>query len=69
VETKKNLFIKHRLTDTENKVIVTKGGRGNINYEFGINRYTLTGNYIQYLGRIWKGKESKKNRYILYIYV
>ena len=60
METKKNLFIKHRLTDTENKVIVTKGGRGNINYEFGINRYIRTGNYIQYLGRIWKRKESEK---------
>jgi hypothetical protein len=60
VEPKKSLFIKHRLAGTENKFIVTKGERGNINYEFGINRYTLTRNYIQYLGRIWKGKESEK---------
>ena len=32
-----------RLTDTENKLMVTKRerGRGGINWEFGINRYRL----------------------------
>ena len=33
----------NRLTDIENKLMVTKGERvrGGINLEFGINRYTL----------------------------
>ena len=37
-----NLFTKQRLTDVENKPIVTKGKRkGGINWEFRFNRYTL----------------------------
>ena len=31
---------RNRLTDIENKVMVTKG-KGGINWEFGIRRYTL----------------------------
>ena len=43
-----NLFIKqNRLTGTENKLMVSKGERwkGEINWEFGINVFTLV--YIQ----------------------
>ena len=34
---------RNRLTDIENKLMVTRGERdgGGINWEFGINRYTL----------------------------
>ena len=39
---------KSRLTDIENKLIVTKGERkGGINWEFGINRYRLYKTYKQ----------------------
>ena len=38
-----NLFTKQRLTDFENKLTVTKGEllAGKIDWEFGINLYTL----------------------------
>ena len=37
-----NLLTKHRVTDVENKLIVTKGERGGgINSEIGIDIYTL----------------------------
>jgi len=39
-----NLFAKQRLIDLENKLMVTKRerrGRGRINWEFGIDIYTL----------------------------
>ena len=39
-----NSFVKQRLRDLENKLMVTKRekcGRGGINWEFGINIYTL----------------------------
>ena len=37
-----NLQNRYRLTDIENKLLVTQGeNRGGINLEFGINRYTL----------------------------
>ena len=75
-----NLFTnRNRLTDIENKLMVTKGEmwRGGINQELGINIYTLlsikqinnkdilysTGNYIQYFVITYMGKESEKNRY------
>ena len=65
---------KNRLTDIENKLIVTRGERkGGINWDFGINRYRLlcikhidkdllcsTGNDTQYLIITYKGKESDK---------
>ena len=36
-------YLQNRLTDIENKLMVTKGERkgGGINWEFGINIYTL----------------------------
>ena len=66
---------RNRLTDIENKLMVTKGERwGGVNYKFRISRYTLlyikyinnkdwlysTGNYIQYLVIIYNGKEPEK---------
>ena len=59
-----------------------KGKGGEINWEYGINRYTLlyikqinnkdllysTGNYIQYLVINYKGKRIKKN-IDTYIYI
>ena len=32
---------KNRLTDIENKVMVTKGERRDVNYKYGVKRYTL----------------------------
>ena len=79
-----NLFIKQKQTHRHRKKIYGyqrgKGG-GGINWEFGINRYTLlyikqvnnkdllysTGNYIQYLGIPYNGKELEKEW--IYIYV
>ena len=65
-----------------------KGGggvEGEINQEFGINRYTLlyvkqininnkdllysTGDYIQYLLITYNGKESEKEYTYIYIYI
>ena len=57
-----------------------KGGEGGINYEFGVNIYTLlcikqinnkdlpysTGSYSQYFVITYKGKESEKN--FIYMY-
>ena len=54
--------LQNKLTDTENKLLVTKGAGGVINQELGINRYTpvcikqitnkeplnITGSSIQY---------------------
>ena len=72
-----NLFTnRNRLTDIENKLMVTKGE--GLNLEFGINRHTLlyvkqisnkvllysTGNYIQYLVITYNGKEPVKEYYI-----
>ena len=67
---------RNRPTDIEDKLMVTKGERGwgEINQEFGINRYTLlyikqinnkdllysTGNYTQCFVISYKGKESEK---------
>ena len=70
------MYLLNRNTDMEKKSMVTKWekrGEG-INYEFGIRRYTLlyikqindkdllysTGNYIQYSGINYNGKESEK---------
>ena len=36
----KNDTKQNRLTDIEDKLMVTKGERGGINWEFGTNRYT-----------------------------
>ena len=72
-----NLFTnKNRLTDFENKLMVTKGerwgGRGEINWEVRINIHTLyikiinkdllysSGNSTQYSVITYTGKESKK---------
>ena len=63
---------RNRLTDVENKLMVTKGQSGGDKVR--INRYTLlyikkmnnkdllysTGNYIQYLVITYMGKESEK---------
>ena len=72
---------RNKLTDIENKFMVTKvEKRGGINWEFGINRYTLlyikqidnkdllysTGNYIQYLVITYNGKESEKECIYMY---
>ena len=74
----------NRLTDIENKFMVTKGerGEGGINQEFRINRYTLlyikqinkvlpynTGKYIQYLIITYNGKEYEKEYIYIYIYI
>ena len=72
-----NLHNRNRLTDIENKLMVTKGREDHrgIKYKFGINRYTLLyikninnhvlvysiKNYIQYLSITYNGKQSKKN--------
>ena len=72
-----NLFTKQRdrVTDVENKLMVTEGERpGGINWETGIDIYTLlyikqiinkdllnsTGNSTQYSIMTYMGKESKK---------
>ena len=69
---------RHRLTNIENKLTVTKGYRGGgINWEIGMDIYTLlyikevnnkdllysTGNYTQYLVVTYNGKEY------IYIYI
>ena len=71
-----NLHNRNRLTDIENKLMVTKGREDHrgIKYKFGINRYTLLyikninnhvlvysiKNYIQYLSITYNGKQSEK---------
>ena len=66
-------------TDIENGFVVAKGGRGGMDWEFGVSRCKLlhtewinntvllcsTGNYIQYPGINHNGKEYKKQ----YIYM
>ena len=91
MESKKNdtkrtyLQNRSRLTDIENKTNYgyQRGRWGGINWEFGINRYTLlymkqinnknllysTGNYIQYLVITYKGKESEKEYIFMYVYI
>ena len=79
-----NLFTnRNRLTDRENKLMVTKWEGGQINQEFGINRYTLlyikqinnkdllysTGNYTQCLVITYNGKESEKVYIYIFIYM
>ena len=78
-----NLFTKQKQTHRHRKQTYgyQKKKRG-INWEFGINRYTLvlyikqinykdllysTGNYIQYLIITYNGKESEKE-YIMCMY-
>ena len=68
-------LFRNRLADIENKLMITKRGRGGgISWEFGINRYTVLyikqinntdlvnriGNYIQYLITTYNGKESER---------
>ena len=75
-----NLFAEQTDSQTENKLMVTKGG-GGIYQEFGINIYTLiyikqvidkdllysTGNSTQYSVITYMGKESEKEW--IYVYV
>ena len=80
------LLNRKRPTDTENKLVIMKGKGGGegINYEVGMNTYTLlyvnqknnkdlctAQNYIQYLVITYKGKESEKYTYnwITMIYI
>ena len=80
-----NIFMnRNRFTDIEDKLAVPKGERvGGINWEFGINGYTLLnirqinnnryskGNYIQYLVITYNGKKLEKEHYIyvcVYVY-
>ena len=77
-----NLFIKQKQTCRHRKQTYSyQSGKGRINQEFEINRYTLlyikqinnknllysTGNYIQYLVITYNGKEFEKEKDI-YIY-
>ena len=72
-----NLFTnRSRVTDVENKLMVTRGWGGGISWEIGIDIYTLlyikyitnknllysTGNSTQYSVLAYLGKESKKKR-------
>ena len=68
-------------TDVENKLMVTRGERGGINWEIGIDTYTLlyikqitnkdllysTGNSTQYSVMTYMGKESKKEWTYVYV--
>ena len=80
-----NLFTKQKQTHQQRKQTYGyQRGKGvGINWEFGINIYTLayikqitnkdlpysTGNYTQYFVITYKGKESEKEYiYIIYIY-
>ena len=77
-----NLYIKQRLTDFKNKLMVTRDGRGGgINWEMGIDIYIPlyikqithkgllygTGNSTQYSVMTCMGKESEKEQ--IYVYV
>ena len=74
-----NLYTKPKQTHRHRKQTYgyQRGKDGEINWVFGVNRYTLlyikqisnkdllysTGNYTQYFVITYKGKESEKNRY------
>ena len=74
---------RNRITDFENKFMVTKGGEGGNGLGFGIGIFTLryieslasgdmlysTGNFIQYSVIIYIGKESEKEWMYVYVWL
>ena len=77
----KNIFIRQKQTHRENKQGCKEEEVGGINWEFGINRYTLlyikqindrdllysTRDYIQYFVITYNGKESEREWIYMYI--